>query len=602
MACSSPDGTNSVVYPGKSYLATVGIDFGTAYSGFAFSFNKEQGDPIFMNRDWVNELGHRTSKTPTCLLLKPDQSFDSFGYKAVEKYANLKSVYEGKQHYFFQHFKMTLHNNEDIDLKTPLYDVNRKRMEAKKVFAHSIKFLGEEAVKLIRQETEDDDFKVEDIQWVLTVPAIWTPRAKQFMREAAYEAGIVSRDNAEQLVIALEPEAAALFCTEKKMAAIQPERMNLSVDGFLSQPNAQYMVIDIGGGTLDVTVHEKQDDGTIKEIHKVTGGPYGGMKVNHQFKSLLNELFGDQELYDYRQLFPVDWLKLKNDFEEKKRGVRALEGKETRILLPRSFTSQFSKIRPCALERYGADEVKMMKNEYLCLSPRIMVGLFSPVLEAMKGHLLTLLTRPQLSMVRTMLLVGGFADSPVLQQEIKNEFAEKCRVIIPRNADKAVVQGAVMFGKLPATITARVVGITYGAECCRDFIQGVHPEKKKFVADGMEKCKDIFSRFVKENEAVKLGQRIRKTFHPVRANDTLITFGFYTATDPEAQFVTDDGLNKIGSITVQSPDIRRGRDREIEVSMYFGGTEITATAVDLSSGNVEQTTLDFLCTVMDNEQ
>ena len=64
-------------------------------------------------------------------------------------------------------------------------------MEAKKVFAHSIKFLGEEAVNLIRQETGDDDFKVEDIQWVLTVPAIWTPRAKQFMREAAYEVRLI---------------------------------------------------------------------------------------------------------------------------------------------------------------------------------------------------------------------------------------------------------------------------------------------------------------------------------------------------------------------------------------------------------------------------
>jgi len=97
----------------KSYLATVGIDFGTTYSGFAFSFNKEQGDDsIFMNRDWVNEQGHRTSKTPTCLLLKPDQSFDSFGYKAVEKYANLRSVYEEKEFLFFQHFKMSLHNEE----------------------------------------------------------------------------------------------------------------------------------------------------------------------------------------------------------------------------------------------------------------------------------------------------------------------------------------------------------------------------------------------------------------------------------------------------------------------------------------------------------
>ena len=107
------DLNDSLLYPGKSFLAIVAIDFGTTYSGFAFSFNKEQGDDsIFMNRDWVNEQGHRTSKTPTCLLLKPDQSFDSFGYKAVEKYAKLRSVYEEKDFLFFQDFKMSLHNEE----------------------------------------------------------------------------------------------------------------------------------------------------------------------------------------------------------------------------------------------------------------------------------------------------------------------------------------------------------------------------------------------------------------------------------------------------------------------------------------------------------
>lgn len=98
----------------KSFLATVAIDLGTTYSGFAFSLNKEQSENsmIFMNKDWVTEQGHRTSKTPTCLLLKPDRSFDSFGYKAVEKYANLRSVYEEKEFLFFQHFKMSLHNEE----------------------------------------------------------------------------------------------------------------------------------------------------------------------------------------------------------------------------------------------------------------------------------------------------------------------------------------------------------------------------------------------------------------------------------------------------------------------------------------------------------
>ena len=99
----------------KSFLATVAIDLGTTYSGFAFSLNKEQGENsmIFMNKDWVNEQGHRTSKTPTCLLLKPDQLFDSFGYKAVEKYAYLRSVYEAQDEFlFFELFKMALYNDQ----------------------------------------------------------------------------------------------------------------------------------------------------------------------------------------------------------------------------------------------------------------------------------------------------------------------------------------------------------------------------------------------------------------------------------------------------------------------------------------------------------
>ena len=45
----------------------------------------------------------------------------------------------------------------------------------------------DEALGVLASETGDKDFNVLDIQWVLTVPAIWTPRAKQFMREAAYE-------------------------------------------------------------------------------------------------------------------------------------------------------------------------------------------------------------------------------------------------------------------------------------------------------------------------------------------------------------------------------------------------------------------------------
>ena len=65
-----------------------------------------------MNMDWMNEQGGQTSKTPTCLLLKPDLSFDSFGYEAVEKYSSLQSDGEEKEYLFFKHFKMALHTDE----------------------------------------------------------------------------------------------------------------------------------------------------------------------------------------------------------------------------------------------------------------------------------------------------------------------------------------------------------------------------------------------------------------------------------------------------------------------------------------------------------
>jgi hypothetical protein len=36
------------------------------------------------------------------------------------------------------------------------------------------------------------------------------------------------------------------------------------------------MVVDCGGGTVDLTVHELDNDtGVLKELHKGTGGPCG---------------------------------------------------------------------------------------------------------------------------------------------------------------------------------------------------------------------------------------------------------------------------------------------------------------------------------------
>lgn len=46
-----------------------------------------------------------------------------------------------------------------------------------------------------------------------------------------------------------------------------------------------------------------EDDGIIKEIHKVIGGPYDGIYVNQRFENLLEDILERQGLQSYQSSF-----------------------------------------------------------------------------------------------------------------------------------------------------------------------------------------------------------------------------------------------------------------------------------------------------------
>jgi len=47
--------------------------------------------------------------------------------------------------------------------------------------------------------------------------------------------------------------------------------------GLVCVAGTRYMVVDCGGGTVDITVHEMENEaaGTLRELYKAAGGPYG---------------------------------------------------------------------------------------------------------------------------------------------------------------------------------------------------------------------------------------------------------------------------------------------------------------------------------------
>ena len=227
-------------------------------------------------------------------------------------------------------------------------------------------------------------------------------------------------------------------------------------------------IMTVPGSRLGVAAFENQDDGALQTIYKANSEPLGGAMVNCQFKNLWDALLGAQKMHDYRQLFPSDWLKMMQDFEA---NMRTFPHQETKIHLPGSFVSWVNDFRSPSLKRFGEGEVQIIRDEYLCLSSRVMRRLFKPLVEAIKGYLSdTVLNKPRLSKIKTMILVGGLADFPFLQEEIKNMISGRSCVVIPNEAIVAVVRGAVIFGKRAAAAKKRVVGASYGADCSRRFV------------------------------------------------------------------------------------------------------------------------------------
>ena len=70
-------------------LFVVAIDFGTTYSGYAFS-NIHRKDEIFTH-NWIEGLS-QAPKTPTSILFTPFERFAAFGYEAEERYRSVVST------------------------------------------------------------------------------------------------------------------------------------------------------------------------------------------------------------------------------------------------------------------------------------------------------------------------------------------------------------------------------------------------------------------------------------------------------------------------------------------------------------------------------
>lgn len=573
----------------KSKMLVAAIDFGTTYSGYAFSLKHDyQADPtkISVNQNWVaGSMALVSLKAPTAVLFNEKKEFESFGYEAENLYSEYALDGEAMNYYFFHRFKMALHDkkiNRDLELS----DEHGRKMPAMKVFSEAIKFLKEHLLGALKKRGTLVDNK--DIHWVLTVPAIWADSAKQFMREAAYEAGIEGR----HLSIALEPEAASLFCQ-----FIPTDKIHGSEGATFSvgRPGSKYMVIDLGGGTADITVHERQADGGLKEVHKASGGAWGGTKVDEEFERLLIDVIKDKAYEKFRDQHTADHLDLQRELEMKKRIITPRSKNKVTLKVPVSLARCYSELTESSVE--NAVEKSRYKGKITWLPDKIRIdaelfkGIFKPCADKIVKHITDLLKYPEMKGTDTFLMVGGFSESEMIQEAIINALPRK-NVIIPDEAGLSVLKGAVIFGHRPVAITSRVSKYTYGINISPAFDPDRHPIGRKVTVGTVDRCRDVFKKYIQEGDTVMVGEPRSGKHITLSAHQREMQLNIYASVKREPEFVDEEGSEYLGRVVVELPDSEE-RIR-VEVTMMFGETELTVEAQELSTLKKFTSYFDFL--------
>lgn len=575
------------VVPRRFRLFVAAIDFGTTYSGYAFSSKDDwEREPLkIISNSWnAGSKKLMSTKAPTTLLLNPDKSFRSFGYEAETIYTDLaeeEGEVDYEKYYYFHCFKMLLHRNKKLRRDTEIEDATGKSLKAMHVFSLSIQFLRNDLFKSLQNKFLD--IKEEDIHYVLTVPAIWDDNAKQFMREAAVKAGISEK----QFSIALEPETASIFCQHLPLMR-QTDKGGASFLG-VAETGSKFMVVDLGGGTTDITFHERCRGGKLKEIHRPMGGPWGGRNVNEAFFAFLEELFGENVLSELKKNHMDDYLEVEREFETKKRAFTSESG-VVKMTLPLSLiqlanktwkTDTIGEIIDKNPNYAGKVKTKLQK---LNIPKDIFISLFLPTVNNIITHIQKIIEDNSVSF-DYILMVGGFAECDIVQNRIKDTFADK-KVIIPEEAGLAVLKGAVMFGHMPQIITSRVARHTYGMQSWPEFDARKHPISKRVVINGVARCKDVFFKYVTIGQEIAPGYQISQVFQALKPEEDTLECTIFASWEKDPKFTTDESCFKLGTLTVPLPQQRSSVPLEIEETMVFGETELHISARDIFNNRI----------------
>ncbi|KAL6361487.1 hypothetical protein LRP88_04956 [Fusarium phalaenopsidis] len=359
----------------------VSIDFGTTYSGVAWA-DTTRPDVQHVVTSWPAVGSSKSSpKVPT--ELRKVANGWQWGFQIPESAKRSK------------YFKLKLDDTGQITKD------GESAQDLTKVY---LSCLHAHFVTILEARLSPSVVRSTPMDFVVTVPAIWSPAAKQATERAAAMAGFCGH---QRIMLISEPEAAALYT----LKTLSPATL---------QVGRKFVVCDAGGGTVDLISYQVTQVGKLEvnEVTEGTGGKCGSSMLNTRFRRHLKQTHGEKYWTDERLIVAL------NEFE--------------------SFKKTFSpKGEPLTIK--VEPSLGLRRNRYTMSQEDMKTKIFEPIMKD-----IVCLIKEQIKMagdgVAAVIMVGGFGQSRYLKSRVREAISSKTEVLQPESGWTAVVKGAAIHG------------------------------------------------------------------------------------------------------------------------------------------------------------
>jgi len=204
---------------------------------------------------------------------------------------------------------------------------------------------------------------------------------------------------------------------------------------------------------MNVTVHRTSYDGKLKELLRTNGGPWEASSVETAFTTWLNDVFGKDTINEWKDECCDEYCDLMRSIKAKIHSLRLSYDKtdrpaETVVVDVHNIIDYIRMNSQNITTRFRRMKLKgnvVGTHGKLRVPTQVVRSWFDDPINKGIRHIADVLAMPAMNDVDTILLVGEFAECPLVQATAKEAFRSK-KIVIPSEPSCAVLRGAVLFG------------------------------------------------------------------------------------------------------------------------------------------------------------